>query len=146
MNEEQKNKIFVDCNTNKEFREYMDKEFEVCPGWTISRTMYEDFPCPLQAWNWSDEKMNELAQRIADEFEPIAYDNDGEEHKVKYSDDIPLELENGFEWLGVEFYTAIENNAVRMGMRYYEDFTDEEMEQDFIALGKFLKGFLKENP
>lgn len=143
MNEKEKNKIYVDCNTNKEFREYMEKEFEVCPGWAISRTDYEDFPCPLQAWNWSDEKMNELAQKIADEFEPIAYDNDGEEHKVKYSDDIPLELEDGFEWLCAEFYTTIEHNAVRMGMRYYEDFTDEEMEQDFIALGKFLKGFLK---
>ena len=127
------------CSRNQKFRAYMKKEFEICPGWSITRDEYEGFPCAMQAWNWDDEKMTELAKKIAQEFEPIAYDINGEEHIVKYSDEIPKELENGFESLCDEFYTAIEHCAVEMGMQYYEDFTDDEDMEDLGNLVEFLK-------
>ena len=102
------------CSRNQKFRAYMRKEFEICPGWSITRDEYEGFPCAMQVWNWDDEKMTELAKRIADEFEPVIEDNMGKEIVVPYNYRAPIELEDAFESLCDEFYRVMENTALDM--------------------------------
>lgn len=118
---------------------YMRKEFEVCPGWYITRNVYEGFPCAMRAWNWDDEKMSQLAKSVAKVFEPVIYDEQGKEIVVSMDEVVSPELEVSYETLCDEFYTAIENCACDMGMVYYEDLSGEEYEKDELAFMNFAK-------
>lgn len=116
---------------------YMRKEFEVCPGWSISRNDYEGFPCSMRAWNWDDEKMIELAKNIAKEFKPVIYDEQGKEIIVSMGEVVSPVLEDAYESLCDEFYATIENCACEMGMEYYEDLSREDYEKDALAFVDF---------
>ena len=123
---------------------YMRKEFEVCPGWSIARSDYEGFPCAMRAWNWDDEKMTQLAKNIAEKFEPVVYDEQGKEIVVRMDEVVSPKLEDSYETLCDEFYTAIENCACDMGMQYYEDLSGEDYEKDELAFMDFAKKLNKE--
>ena len=83
----------------------LDKEFKVNEIFSITRRDYEDMPASMLAWNWSDEKMTELAARIKANLAP--YDSDDTE---------------GME---DDFWRTMEVEAERMGMEYYEDLDDD---------------------
>jgi hypothetical protein len=87
----------------------LNKEFKVNEHFSITRDDYESFPCAMIAFNWSDEEMEKLAKQIEKELAP--YDE---------------EYAEGCE---EDFWATMENVAVRMGMQYYEDLTDEEEEK-----------------
>ena len=93
-----------------------------CKGLDIvSRADYESMPFPMYAGEFDDEKM----QNLADNIYQTLY------HEYGYSDD---ELHEFFtnpdacdnEKMSEYFWIEMENIAVNMGMRYYEDMTDEE--------------------
>lgn len=84
----------------------LDKEFVVDNHFSISRADYESMPCAMLAWNWSDEKMQELADRI----------------DARLGSDYPNEFE-----MEDDFWQTMEDEAIRMGMEYYEDMTDERI-------------------
>ena len=140
MTQEEKYNIYAECGVNEKFREYMDKEFEVHPGWTISRAEFEGFPIPLKAWSWSDEKMTKLAKTIADNFEPVIHDDMGKDITVRYDScmTLPDDLLDTYDRLREDFYATLEACAVGMGMEYYESLSDEEYDKDFTELSKFL--------
>ena len=91
-------------------KEIMSKEFKVNDDFTICRPDYEGLPCPMCAWKWSDEQMTALAKNIAAELEQYSYDE---------CYDLQDQKEDAF-WREMEIC------AVAMGMKYYEDMTDEE--------------------
>lgn len=92
---------------NKKQQEILNKEFKVNDYFTISRGDYEGFPCAMVAYNWTDEQMQELAKEIGKELEGYNDDSNSED----YYDD---------------FWITMENIAVRKGMQYYEDLSDED--------------------
>lgn len=116
---------------------YMNKKFEVCPGWSISRNEYEGFPCAMRAWNWDDEKMTQLAKNIAKEFKPVIYDEQSKEIIVSMGEVVRPGLEDAYESLCDEFYASIENCACEMGMGYYEDLSREDYDKDVLAFVDF---------
>ena len=89
--------------------ELLKKQFKVNEHFSITRQYYEEMPCPLIAFTWSDEQMQDLANKIGKELCP--YDVTDEE---------------GME---DDFWATMENVAVRNGMGYYEDLTDDELDQ-----------------
>lgn len=95
---------------NKKQEEILYKEFKVNDRFTITRNDYESFPCAMVAYNWTDEQMEELAKEVGEELEGYA----------EWYDDLDCE---GYE---EDFWIAMENIAVRKGMQYYEDLSDEE--------------------
>ena len=98
---------------NKKQQELIEKEFKVNDEFSISRGDYESMPCPMLAWNWTDEKMQELANRVAKELTLYNFgDSDCADRKEQIED---------------AFWKEMENVAVSMGMEYYEDMEDEEI-------------------
>jgi hypothetical protein len=95
---------------NKKQEEILYKEFKVNDRFTITRNDYESFPCAMVAYNWTDEQMEELAKEVGEELEGYA----------EWYDDLDCE---GYE---EDFWIAMENIAVKRGMQYYEDLSDEE--------------------
>lgn len=95
---------------NKKQEEILYKEFKVNDRFTITRNDYEGFPCAMVAYNWTDEQMEELAKEVGEELEGYA----------EWYDDLDCE---GYE---EDFWIAMENIAVKRGMQYYEDLSDEE--------------------
>lgn len=93
---------------NKTQEQLLTKQFKVNEHFAITRADYEDMPDPMLAFTWSDERMEELARRIASNLCP--YD------------------ENDPEGMEDDFWKEMEDEAVRMGMEYYEDFTDDEFD------------------
>lgn len=87
------------------------KEFKVNDKFSITRRDYEWFPCAMLAWNWTDEQMAELAKNIAKELEnyTFAAENEDDEEDT--------------------FYREMENVAVRMGMKYYDDLNDGDLDE-----------------
>ncbi len=107
---------------NEKQKALLEKEFKVNDEFSISRSDYENMPCPMLAWTWGDFQMEELAKRIALELEDYNYDETS-----PYLQD---EKEN-------DFWIEMENCAVRMGMEYYEDFDEDylaELEYDWLNL------------
>lgn len=95
---------------NEKQEELMYKEFKVNNKSSITRFDYESFPCPMIAFNWSDEQMEKLAKAIREvvgEYEDYSSDEGYEE----------------------EYWCLMENTAFNMGMGYYEDLTDEEVDK-----------------
>lgn len=80
--------------------------------YNISRELFEGFPCPLVACCWTDKRMEELAELIGKSFQmsypPSDYSYQGQADAIEE-----------------EYYRVIEESAVSMGMKYYEDLTDQ---------------------
>lgn len=83
---------------------HMNKEFPIeGTEFTISRMDYESLPCPMKAWDWTDQQMQDLAAEISTE-QPRNYE---------------------------EYWAEMESAACALGMIYYEDMTQEEYENEF---------------
>jgi hypothetical protein len=100
---------YYTTNLSPRQNEILNKEFKVNSGFNITRGEFEGFPCPMVACNWSDKRMEELAEEINKNFYPSVANT-------------PSELEE----LEDEFYSVMENTAVRMGMKYYGDLTESQ--------------------
>lgn len=88
------------------YKEVICKEFPIeGTQYTISRGDYEGLPLAMKAWDWSDEKMQELADNISARFAPTDQDD-------------------------ALFWELMESEAVSMGMVYYDDMSDEEFNAD----------------
>ena len=101
----------------------LEKEFKVNEHFAITRGDYENMPCPMLAWTWSDERMKELAANISTELSQYRYASVDKEGLKEEMDDA--------------FWKEMEDCAVRMGMEYYEDFDDDyraELEYDWMNL------------
>lgn len=94
---------------NKRQKEILDKEFKVNEHFSIARGDYEGMPDPMIAFTWSDEQMKQLAKNISNEL-------------CRYDENDPEGMED-------DFWATMENVAVRNGMGYYEDLTDDELDQ-----------------
>ena len=93
-----------------------------CKGLDIvSRGDYEGMPSPMYAGEFDDEKMQNLAEEI---YQSLRYEygySDDELHVLFTNPDAcEDEKMNGHFWI------EMETIAVNMGMRYYEDMTEEE--------------------
>lgn len=94
---------------NKVQEEYINRDFSLDDGFSLTREDYESFPCAMVAVTWTDEQMHKLAQRVHNIFQHCGLDNDGEAEDF--------------------WYETIETCAIEMGMKYYEDLSDEEMDE-----------------
>ena len=92
---------------NEKQMELLEKEFKVNDRFSITRGDYEDMPCPMLAWTWSDKRMKELAENIS-------------RNLADWDDDDPEGMED-------DFWKTMEDEAVHMDMAYYEDLEDDEM-------------------
>lgn len=90
---------------NEKQQAIIEKVFAVNEHFSIRRSDYEGMPNPMLAWTWSDERMTELAARINQEL-------------ARYDANDPEGMED-------DFWKTMEDEAVRMGMEYYEDFDDD---------------------
>jgi hypothetical protein len=85
----------------------LNKEFKVgFKDYTISRSDYEDMPCPMNTDGFDDEKMKTLAENIGAELQQYNFDEQSQYYKDEVDD---------------AFWREMENCAVKMGMTYYED-------------------------
>ena len=82
------------------------KEFKVNKHFSITRNDYESMPCPLCTKGWTDKKMRELAKNINSEL-------------ARWDDNDPEGMED-------DFWSTMEDVAVRMGMKYYDELADGE--------------------
>ena len=96
---------------NKKQEQILNKRFKVNKHISITRGDYENMPCPMLAWNWSDEKMTELAKNIK---QNLYYKNQEETIYKNFPPFPPL------------VWAVIEKEAIKMGMRYYEDLDKKE--------------------
>ena len=94
----------------------MEKEFK-SGGIVITREDYESMPCPMCATEFSDEQMQELADRIADIMSSQWGYN---EYEISCLEEDSDEMED----FNTALWQEMEETAVYMGMRYYEDITD----------------------
>lgn len=76
---------------------------------TISRADYENMPSAMMAKDWTDEQMQELADDITRELSQYSFDVTSNYYE---------------EDLEEAFWKEMENCAVRLGMKYYEDIED----------------------
>lgn len=122
-------KYFISqLNDCKQFRELLNREYPLkgAPGFYVSRGMYEDLPrYPMKAWDWSEEQMNRLADRISDDFAV---------HMDYYRNNPGPDT----EWLEDAFYGIAERTAEETGMVYYDDMTPEEVDSDRLHLVEFI--------
>jgi hypothetical protein len=81
-------------------------------------------PAPMYAGEFDDEKMAELARLIYQMLNSNYRYTDRE--LEKYFNDPSANVD---EDLDIAFWREMEEIAVQMGMRYYEDMTDEEYEE-----------------
>lgn len=88
----------------------------------ISRGDYESMPAPMYAGEFDDDQMTELAERIylclSNEY---SYSKEKLEKYFNYNPNDLVDYD-----LDMAFWREMENIAIEMGMRYYEDMTDEE--------------------
>lgn len=101
----------------KRQKELLEKEFKVNEHFAIKRGDYENMPCPMLAWTWSDERMTELAANISQSL-------------ARWDAGDPEGMED-------DFWKTMEDEAVRMDMAYYEDLDDDErasLEYDWMNL------------
>lgn len=90
----------------------------------VSRGDYEGMSAPMYAGEFDDDKMTELA-RLIYQMLNINYGYTDKELE-KYFNDMSANVD---EDLDIAFWKEMEEIAVQMGMRYYEDMTDEEYEE-----------------
>ena len=91
----------------------------------VSRGHYEGMPAPMYAGEFDDDQMTELAERIylclSNEY---SYSKEDLEKYFNNNNPNPNDLID-YD-LDMVFWREMENIAIEMGMRYYEDMTDEE--------------------
>lgn len=109
------------CSKCYERYEEYDVYFQ-CLGLNIvSRGDYEGMSSPMYAGEFDDEKMTELAEKIY-----LCLTNEyryTDRELEKYFNDQTAKIDYD---LDMAFWREMENIAIKMGMRYYEDMTDEE--------------------
>ena len=100
----------------------MEKHFKVNGLNIICRMDYESMPCPMYATEFTDEQMQDLAETIY-----LTLCNYGFEKEDLESFFTEPDLNYPYlEDIDSAFWNEMEIIAVNMGMRYYEDMTDEE--------------------
>lgn len=93
-----------------------------CKGLDIvSRGDYESMPSPMYAGEFDDEKMQNLAEEI---YQSMRYEYGYSEDELHDFFTNPDACED--EKMSGHFWIEMENIAVNMGMRYYEDMSEEE--------------------
>lgn len=111
------------CGKCYELHETYDTYFQCLGLDIVSRGDYENMPCPMYAGEFDDDKMTELAKKIylslANEYRYT------DKELEKYFNDTSANID---EDLDIAFWKEMEEIAVQMGMRYYEDMTDKEFE------------------
>lgn len=111
------------CSECYELYETYDIYFRCLGLDIVSRGDYESMTCPMYAGEFDDEKMTELAHLIYQMLNSNYGYTDRE--LEKYFNDTSANVD---EDLDIAFWREMEEIAVQMGMRYYEDMTDEEFE------------------
>ena len=109
------------CNKCYTLHETYDTYFQYLELDIISRGDYESMPCPMYAGEFDDKKMTQLAKDIY-----LTLTNEygyTDKELEKYFNDKSSNID---EQLDTNFWCEMENIAVQMGMRYYEDMTDIE--------------------
>jgi archaellum biogenesis protein FlaJ (TadC family) len=91
----------------------------VSGGVGITREDYESLPCAMYAMEFTDDQMQELVDRIANVLSSQYGYN---EYEISCLEEDSQELEDYYD----AFWREMENAALDMGMRYYEDISDEE--------------------
>ena len=112
------------CSKCYELYETYDIYFQCLGLDIVSRGDYESMSCPMYAGEFDDEKMTELACLIYQMLNSNYRYTDRE--LEKYFNDPSANID---EDLDMAFWREMEEIAVQMGMRYYEDMTDEEFEE-----------------
>ena len=112
------------CSKCYELYETYDTYFQCLGLDIVSRGDYENMSCPMYAGEFDDEKMTELARLIYQMLNSNYRYTDRE--LEKYFNDPSANID---EDLDIAFWREMEEIAVQMGMRYYEDMTDEEFEE-----------------
>ena len=91
----------------------------VSGGVGITREDYESLPCAMYAMEFTDDQMQELVNRVAD---VLSSQYGYTEYEISCLEEDSQELEDYYD----AFWREMENIALDMGMRYYEDMSDEE--------------------
>jgi leucyl aminopeptidase (aminopeptidase T) len=91
----------------------------VSGGVGITREDYESLPCAMYAMEFTDAQMQELVENIAN---VLSSQYDYNEYEISILEEDSQELEDYYN----AFWREMEECAVAMGMRYYEDISDEE--------------------
>ena len=112
------------CSKCYERYETYDVYFQCLGLDIVSRGDYECMSMPMYAGEFDDEKMTELARLIYQMLNTNYGYTDKE--LEKYFNDMSANVD---EDLDIAFWREMEEIAVQMGMRYYEDMTDEEYEE-----------------
>jgi hypothetical protein len=110
-------------DTEVPFEEYFDismNPFKVNNLAIITRDDYETLPCPLCAKEFSNDKMQRLAELIYNSL----VSKYGEIDVENYFNNCLLRYK--FDIINNTYWRDMEDIAIEMGMRYYEDLTDEE--------------------
>lgn len=87
----------------------------------VSRGDYESLPAPMYAGEFDDEKMRKLADEI---YQSLYYEYGYSDEELHEFFTNPDAREN--EKMSGHFWIEMEKIAVNMGMRYYEDMSEEE--------------------
>jgi hypothetical protein len=112
------------CSKCYELYETYDTYFQYLGLDIVSRGDYESMPAPMYAGEFDDDKMTELARLI---YQMLSSNYGYTDKELeKYFNDMSANVD---EDLDIAFWREMEEIAVQMGMRYYEDMTDEEYEE-----------------
>ena len=109
------------CNKCYERYEKYDVYFQCLGLDIVSRGHYEGMSSPMYAGEFDDDQMTELAKKIY-----LCLSNEyryTDKELEKYFNDQTAKIDYD---LDMAFWREMENIAIEMGMRYYEDMTDEE--------------------
>ena len=112
------------CSKCYERYETYDVYFQCLGLDIVSRGDYEGMSLPMYAGEFDDDKMTELAEKIY-----LCLTNEygyTDRELEKYFNDMSANVD---EDLDMAFWREMENIAVNMGMRYYENMTDEEYQK-----------------
>lgn len=103
-------------NLNNTQKEFLNKEFSVdgfSSRWSLTRSEFESWPIPMMAFLFTDEQMQNLADEVSNTLKSVGFnENDPDKDGL-------------FDF----WFETIETTAVNMGMEYYDDFSDEEIEE-----------------
>lgn len=91
----------------------------VSGGVGITREDYESLPCAMYAMEFTNAQMQELVEKIAN---VLSSQYGYTEYEISCLEEDSQELEDYYD----AFWREMENAALDMGMRYYEDMSDEE--------------------
>ena len=109
------------CSKCYDFYETYEVYFHCLGLPIVSRGDYEGLPCPMYAFEFDDDQMSELARLIYQMLNSQYGYTDRE--LEKYFNDQTANID---EDLDKAFWKEMEEIAVQMGMRYYEDMSEEE--------------------